>query len=379
MSDDPASVLRTTRRGLLSAASVLAALLATGQRHARADPDGTDPSDALPGDATTLTGATMLIGGPADGAAFAFASLAAPLIAPALFAGGRPGEAQSAGRITLQPTGGADGVTAANAFDARATQDGTTALMVPGSAALAWLAGDPRVHFDAGLWVPVFAATAPAVLVGKAPLARGAALSLGASSPAGRELPALLALELMRIRVDAQFDIRVPEEAEAALRQGRVDAIVLSGRAVPERLQTLERDGFKPLFAIGGVTDATGQVARDPGLPHVATFDELFAQILGHAPAGVLLPAYRAAAAATRLDAALVLPQLASGSLVARWRSACDGALASLTFRAAAASEGLAPLGAPDCVEAVAATIAGETAQLDLHRFLADRYGWRPA
>ncbi len=324
-------------------------------------------------------GATLLVGGPPDGTASEFATLLAPLLGPALL-GPAPGVPHPEGRLALDATGGLDGVTAANEFEARANPDGSTALMIPGAAALAWLAGDPRVHFDAGLWVPALVAIAPAVLVGRTPLERlpiGASLRLAASSPAGADLPALLGLELIRLRADPVFNMRLQADQEAALRDRSVDAILLTGRGVPQRLERLQTGGFTPLFALGRSDAAVG--ARDPALPHVETLDELVERFYGHEPRGPLAPAYRASAAAAQLDAALVLPQLAPAGTVARWRAACNEASASPALQSATSEQSLRPLAAPDCVTAVSAVLAGQTAMLDLHRFLADRYGWHPA
>ena len=331
------------------------------------------PADA--GNADAAGPPTLLVGGPPGGTASEFAALLAPLLGPALLgpSAARPGS----GRLSLDSTGGLDGVTAANEFEARASPDGSTALMVPGTAALAWLAGDPRVHFDAGLWVPALAAVAPAVLVGRAQLdnlPEGTEIRLAASGPAGRELAAILGLELIRFRSRPVFNLRVEADMEAALRDGRVDAILLTGRGVPARFARLRAAGFVPLFALGE-RDGT----RDPSLPHIETLDELAGRRYGHHLLGPLAPAYRAAAAAAQLDAALVLPQLATAGTVARWRAACDEASASPIVQSATSDQALRSLTAPDCVGAVSAVLAGETALLDLHRFLADRYDWQPA
>jgi hypothetical protein len=315
------------------------------------------------GDASSET--TVIVGGGAR----AFAGLVAPALGQALLS-----------RIVFDQTGGLDGVTAANTFEAQANPDGNTALMVPGEAALAWLAGDPRVHFDAGLWVPALAAVAPAVLVGRTPIDRlrsGDVVRLAASSPAGCELPALLGLDLLGLRTAPVFNLRLEADKTTALRDGAVDAILLTGRDVPARLARLEAAGFAAMFALGA-PDIGPSASRDPALPRVETFDELMLRATGHTPRGPLAPAFRASSAAAQLDAALVLPQLAPPGIVARWRAACGSAGASPTVQGGADAASIRPLAAPACVTAVSAVLAGETAMLDLHRFLADRFGWNP-
>src|SRR5579875_10676 len=68
-------------------------------------------------------GATMLVAGPLSGDTDHWADWLAPLLAPGL-GGGAP--------LRREAVGGADGVTAANQFDARVSPDGTTAMLIPG-------------------------------------------------------------------------------------------------------------------------------------------------------------------------------------------------------------------------------------------------------
>src|SRR5271166_1871079 len=83
----------------------------------------------------------LLAAGPDDGRMDRWGRLLAPPLERALPAGCS---------LQVGTVGGIDGVTGANRFEARVPPDGSTTLLVPGSAALAWLAGDPRAQFDAG-------------------------------------------------------------------------------------------------------------------------------------------------------------------------------------------------------------------------------------
>ncbi|WP_419729047.1 hypothetical protein [Lichenicola sp.] len=336
---------RLPRRSLLLAApaAALAALVPTGPAGARvgvtagavkgsgasADPaqlgaggGGLDPAPA------SLHNPTLLVAGPADAGPGLWARLLAPRLGDAL---------QTGSTIAVSATGGRDGVTGANAFEALTTPDGSTAMLVPGAAAIAWLAGDPRVHFDAGRWVPALAGLCSGVLVGRFPggdpLA-GRRIAIAASTATGPELPALLGLSMLSAVPLPTFGLSEPQDAASALRAGHVDAVFLTGHDVPQRLRQLTDVGFVPLFSLGGSDDDIE--ARDPAIPAVPTFAELFGQQTGHAPAGPLFAAWRATAAAARLDVALVLPLLAPPSLVARWRSACQSAVGDLGLVSAA-------------------------------------------
>ena len=108
-------------------------------------------------------GATLLVAGPEGGAVDSWAGWLAPSLGRAL----PPGTA-----LRKDVVGGTDGVTGANQFEARIAPDGGTALLLPGSAAMAWLVGDPRARFDVSQWIPALAGVTPGLLVSRVPLPR---------------------------------------------------------------------------------------------------------------------------------------------------------------------------------------------------------------
>ncbi|MBL6456458.1 hypothetical protein JMJ55_14080 [Belnapia sp. T6] len=268
---------RPTRRALLG----LAALAA-----------GAGPALAL-----LPARATLLVPGPEDGPLLHWAGrLAAAL-------------ARGTGGVMLDclVLGGPDGVTAANRFATAAAPDGHTLLALPGAAAQARLAGDPRARFDGAGWVPLCAAQAPAVLAGRQPLP-GLGISplrLALAAPDAATGAALLALDLLGHAAQPVMGLP-PGRAEAALAAGAVEAVVLQGADIPARLAAL---GARPWCVL--------DEARDPALPEVPAWTEL-------APGGdaALRAACAAAAANARLVCALMLPALTPADLVALWRAA---------------------------------------------------------
>ena len=314
----------------------------------------------------SLTNPAMMVAGPADTATARWAGLLVGPLATAL----HPGRA-----LAVSAIGGRDGVTGANAFEALTNPDGSTALLVPGAAAIAWLVGDPRVHFDAGRWVPALASFGAAVLLGRGG-AQSARLRVAASTPGGLELPALLGLSLLGVTPVPVFGLADPDDARAALLDGHVDAIMLTGRDVPQRVAALSRRDLRPIFSLG--TDARA-TSRDPALAGVPTLPELYQARLGRKPAGPLFDAWMATAAAARLDAALVLQPLTPPALVAQWRGACTQAIADPSLAVAVRTAQLKPLPAPDCVSALSVIVADEGTLLALRRWIASRTGWRPA
>ncbi len=355
------------RRAVLLALAGAATL-----RTARAAQDtGQMAGAVLDGSSSLLLNPALLVAGPPDAAPGRLAWLLAPRLGSALQAGAA---------LPVSATGGRDGVTGANAFEALTTPDGSTAMLVPGAAAIAWLAGDPRVHFDASRWIPALASLSSGVVVARAdadsPHA-GRTLRVAASTVTGAELPALLGLSMLSLEPWPVFGLAEPPAAEAALLAGRVDAIFVGGHDVPQRLRRLGRLGFAPVFSLGGSDDDS--LAADPALGGVPAFAERFRRQVGHVPSGPLFAAWRAIAAAARLDVALVLPPLAPPSLVARWRSACERALSDFGLVSATRTAQVDAVSAPGCVQALARINADETAQLSLRRWIAARPDWRPA
>jgi hypothetical protein len=153
-------------------------------------------------------------------------------------------------------------------------------------------------------------------------------------------------------------------QAEAALLEGSVDAVLLHGPDVPARLSAL---GARPWFSL----DSAG--ARDAALPDVPCMSELVS-----GPT-VLRAAARAVAAAARLHAALVLPALTPADRVASWRAAAAARWWDEEARAAAASGMRALAGAEAAPLLSAALSPPPQAALAYRDWLRDRFNWRAA
>jgi hypothetical protein len=272
--------------------------------------------------------------------------------------------------------GGADGVTAANQFEARVAPDGQTLLLLPGEAPLAWLTGDPRARFDAASWLPVMTGLTPGVLASRVrarALRAGSQMRVAVSVPAGPELAALLGLDLMGIAPVPAFGLHDWTAALQALRGQVVDAVFVTGPNVPALLAEAASAGAAPLFTLG--VPVPDGVRRDPLLAEVPTVPELAGALRGGLPAGALAGAWRATAAATQIEFALVLPALTPAALVAQWRRA--GAAASQVLRPR--TPGVRLLCRPEANAATAAVGASAAAMLELRRWLAARFDWSPA
>lgn len=333
---------RIGRRALLP----LAAILASGAPAPARSPLP-PPETAWP------VALTLLVAGPPQGEVDRWAAVLAPVLSRS-FPAGTP--------LDREASGAADGVTGANQFETRTSPDGSTALLLPGSAALAWLVGDPRAKFDATRWVVALASLTPAVLASRLPLARleaGASVRVAASGPAGNDLPGLLALELLGAQVVPVFGAGV----EAVL-SGDADATLLRGRTIAPVVQACVAAGAPP------VLDFCQSGERDPAFAGVPLLQDR----IGGTASAPLFDAWRVAATASQLDTALALPKLTPAAMVALWRRACSQAATAPEIQAEATRLGLQTIATPS----IAAVAADAEALLELRRWLALRFDWRP-
>ena len=319
--------------------------------------------------AETASENMLLVGGPAGGKLAHWANLLCPLLGPALAAGGI---------LNWITVGAADGVTAANQFETQVSPDGTTAMLLPGSAAIAQLVGDPRARFDPAAWVAGLAGVSSTLIVGRVPLAEmagGAPLRVLASDPTGSDLPTLLGLSLLGYDVKPVNPVTSIDDASIAAMRGDIDVATISNAGSGD-LTHWQQSGLAPLFTLGALDD-TGTAILDPTFPALPSLENLLIAkgVDGTKP---LPTAWRALAVAKQLALGLVLPQLTPADRVAQWSRACADSIASIAIQAIAAAESLRLTTQPTAAAIISSITAPPDAQLELHEWLANRLGWRP-
>jgi len=283
--------------------------------------------------------------------------------------------------LQAQPTGGLDGVTGANRFDALVADDGSTAAMFPGATLLAWLTGDSRVHFDPTHWVPVMAGTNSGVLVVRAGanghptpqnLAIGGSLKLAVDQPQSNDLAALLALQRLGVQTSPIFGLRGTDAKTKAFLAGEADAVFLCGEGVPEDVAPLAANGGVPVFSLGRMGD-DGKLTSDPLFPNLP--DAIaFGAVSADAPFGA---AYAAAAAAARLDFLVTLPHLTDPNSVSLWQQAAQTAISTAALDSAADASSVDLRSFAGTGAELNALALSPTDQAALQAFLQTRFGWR--
>jgi hypothetical protein len=322
--------------------------------------------------ADSATGYALLAAGP-DGALISrWADACALALGP-----GFPGSPV----LQVQPTGGLDGVTGANKFDALVVPDGSTAAIFPGATLIAWLTGDSRVHFDPTHWVPVMGAANSGVLVVRLgvnvvpspqTIQLGGSLKLAVDQPQSNDLAALLALQSMNVQTSPIFGLRDTDAKTKAFLAGEADAVFLCGEGVPEDIAPLAANGGVPVFSLGRMGN-DGQLTSDPLFPTLPTV-ESFAQL------GVNVPfatAYQAAAAAARLDFLITLPHLTDPGAEALWQQAAVTAIGTAALDSAADASSVQLLQSAATAAELDALSLSPPDQLALQNFLQTRFGWR--
>ena len=282
--------------------------------------------------------------------------------------------------IRRQTVGAADGVTGANQFETRTAPDGASLLVVPGAASIAWLAGDPRAQFEVGHWVPVMAGVSPGIVAlrgGRAGLVPGQKLRIATASLAGPELSAWLGVHLLGGQPVPVTGLMEEGAIRAALLNGSADGVLLRGRKVMEQVASMSALGVWPVFSLGAL-DENGALARDPQFPDLPEYSQLLTEMHPGAASGPLFDAWRAVAAAARLEFAVVLPQLTPAAMVALWRRAGSEAAAAPLLATATSGQMVRALcGAAGAAE-VSAVAAESASLLELRRWLGAGLGWHP-
>jgi len=324
-----------------------------------------------PAEAVFANGVTVLSSGPAFGYIAGWAKLLTPYLLDGL-----PRDVTS----SFEAMGGPDGVTVCNAFGARMDPDGSTMMVTPGAAFLAWLEGDSRVKYDPSHWIPALIGTTRLVLVSTRPITeivtRKRAVRLGAMNPIGPELAAMFALDLLGVPVAPVFGQGDTKTLVDGLRHGRIDVALLSGPKIRDALAAARAVGAAPLFILASATSCDGPATRDPLLPGIPTFLEAADALRRPLPDDARFGAYEAATIAASTCFAAVLPDLVRPGTVASWRRGAQLAADNLSLAAVATQQELR-FQTGDCAAHLMQRMTGSAgAVAALRATLLHRFGW---
>lgn len=224
-------------------------------------------------------------------AAGASADLSARFLAP-LIAERLPGQPT----IIIQNIAGAGAIAGGNQFQDRARTDGTDLVMMTPSAMLNFVFRDPRVHYRLNEWTPILGSSQGMVVYAHETLGIESAdelpqlegkegVVMGANNPTGIDLGVLLPLDLLGVDVHAIFGMN-RGELYPGFQRGEFTLGFDANAAYQEQIAPLVEEGLAvPLFTLG-YNDANGEPGRDPAVPDLPNFLEVYEKLKGEPLSG---------------------------------------------------------------------------------------------
>lgn len=244
---------------------------------------------------------------------------------------------------------GASSVAGANEFALRRKHDGRTALVTAGSTFLVYLLGEPMVRYEFREFAPILGSPTGGVVFASPKLGVRTAAQLravreplvyGGISATGNDIIPLLAFELLDLNVQAILGYASKGASRLAFEQGETTIEYQTMPAYVANVMPLAESGLAvPLFSFG-LIDENGEVGRDPAVPDLPSVREVYVELFGLEPAGVVWEAYKAVLAAGVSTAKLLwLHRDAPAAAIEALRTAAADMVHDSTFLEAARLE----------------------------------------
>ena len=209
-------------------------------------------------------------------------------------------------RIRNMPGGGT--ILGMNWFAANAKPDGMTVLASTVASKVAYMLENPAVRYDFRKMKlvaingsgAVFYASPRGGMRSAADFAKAQGVIFGSNTPPGVELPALIAFELFGMNPKVVFGFESRGPIRLAFERGELNAdfqatFVYNSQVLPQ-VQERKVVGLMTL----GFINEKGEMVRDPAVPSLPTVYEVYQQVYGRKPDGLLRwKAYRALVAAS--------------------------------------------------------------------------------
>lgn len=267
--------------------------------------------------------------------------------------------------LSLQFTTGYDSVTASNLFDTRLTQDGSIALITSGSAIIAALAADPRVHFDYQHWIPVFSTITPIIVISRQPfhnsipdLLKNRTMKVGVSTLIGKELPTLLGIELLQISTKPVIGITTLSTGIEALRNRTIDILQIDSPEGFAELPKLLAEEFHIFFSF------------DQESSYSPSFSSLYTKLPHYRTGNTLFEIWQTLALAARINFAVFLPMLTPSALVTKWRLNFEKITDNPYFQSIVHANNIVTQNSLKTIDNFSKLIPSATATLALRRWL---------
>jgi len=246
--------------------------------------------------------------------------------------------------VKNEPGGGS--ITATNRFAARARPDGLTVMGTSGSTQFPYLLGDRRVKYEYKDWnIFLASATGGVVYISTSFDVKSAKdivklkdrkLLYGSSGATSLDLVPILGFELIGLNVEPVFGIKSRGAARLGLERGELTIDYQTTSAYLSQVVPLVKEGkVVPLWS-WGTLDVDGNLARDPTVPDLPHFGEVYEMITGKKPSGTAWNAWQAFFAAGFPGQKMAfLPKGTPKDIVDAYRAAMTKVFADPGFKSA--------------------------------------------
>ncbi len=257
--------------------------------------------------------------------------------------------------ILNKPGGG--GTSGAVYFEQKARKDGTWALTLSTSTASNYALGDPRAKFKLEDFIPVILSPRGITQYGRNNLGlqdikdvkakieklRGfdpKQLSFGGKTPTSGDLALRIALSLLGVEVNSVWGLGGNGPMALGFERGEFTLNYDNTMAYLKGRKYMIDNGVAiPIYTFGNF-DENGHLTRDPALPNVPHFVEVYKAVYGKEPSGPGFEAWKAMmGVSVAMSKALLLPAGTPKPIVEMWREAARKMLKDAEYVARSAEE----------------------------------------
>jgi len=220
-----------------------------------------------------------------------------------------------------------------NEYFARMEPTGLMIFGTSGSTQFPMLLKDPRVRYNYKDVTPIFASPAGGVVylpvefgvkdAGQLDKLKGQKLRFGSQGATSLDLVPTLAFEMLGLDVETIFGFKSRANGRLSTMRGETTIDYQTTPAYLKHVVPLVDEGkMVPLFTFGALND-NGDIVRDPTLPDLPSFPEVYQMVHGKAPEGPAWEAWRAFfLSGYAVQKFLVVPKDTPAEIVAVYREA---------------------------------------------------------
>jgi hypothetical protein len=257
--------------------------------------------------------------------------------------------------VLNKPGGG--GTTGAVYFEQKATKDGTWALTLSTSTAANYALGDPRAKFKLEEFIPIILSPRGITQYGRNNLGlqdvkdlkgkieklrsyEPRQLGFGGKTPTSGDLALRIALSLLGVEVNSVWGLGGNGPMALGFERGEFTLSYDNTMAYLQgRKHMIESGMAVPIYTFGNY-DENGKMGRDPALPDVPHFVEVYKAVYGKEPSGDGFEAWKSMmGVSVSMSKSLLLPAGTPKDIVEAWRDAARKMLKDPEYVAKAKDE----------------------------------------